>query len=80
MLPGNTTHLLGIVAIQVHLDSWVWNLLIDSYAFHGNPWIQSKPGNRLYCTRNTMEPPPHGAQLVEVSLDSRTLQKEAACS
>lgn len=31
--------LLGIVAVQVRLDSRVWNLLIDSYAFHGNPFV-----------------------------------------
>lgn len=51
--PASTTHLLRIVAVEVHLDSRVWDLLIDSYAFHGNPWTQSKAGNRLYSTGNT---------------------------
>lgn len=82
-LPGyppclrNRTHLLGIVAVQVRLDSRVWNLLIDSYAFHGNPWTQSKPGNRLHCPGNTME----SLHLGEVSGDpqcSTTLLEQAA--
>lgn len=47
VLPRNSAHLLGIVAIQVHLDSRVWNLLIDGYAFHGDPWTRSETGNRL---------------------------------
>lgn len=52
-LPTSTTHLLRIVAVEVNLDSWVRDLLIDSYAFHGNPWTQSRAGNRLYPTGNT---------------------------
>ena len=28
-LPGNPTHLLGIVAVEVPLDSWVWDRLVD---------------------------------------------------
>lgn len=73
----NRTHLLGIVAVQVRLDSRVWNLLIDSYAFHGNPWTQSKPGNRLHCPGNTTE----SLHLGAVSGDpqcSTTLLEQAA--
>lgn len=46
--PASTTHLLRIVAVEVYLDSWVWDLLIDSYALHGDPWAQSKAENALF--------------------------------
>lgn len=55
-LPGNSTHLLGIVAIQVHLDSRVWNLLVDSDAFQENPWTRSKSGNTYYTGAQGLRP------------------------
>ena len=50
--PGSPTYLIFIVALQAPLDPRVWNCLLDMHAFHGDPWVQLKPSDRLHFTGN----------------------------